>query len=126
MVIYEICEIQCGKYDTSFEQDLELLAVDDKEKQFTQNERSCILFRSGEKKILKFLMEASVKIRHLYEMSIKNARKFVNIDSEYNYDPIMAYINSTVFPGLQLKENKSLNEGSKAIDKLWDAHFQFS
>jgi hypothetical protein len=45
-------------------------------------------------------------------MPIKEARKYVNMDNEYMYDPIQSYLNNVVFTGLQQREINS-----KTIDK---------
>lgn len=110
MAVKALCEISLKQYPTSYQEDLDLLESDEKEKQLTQNERSCVLFRSGEKKILHFLIDASDKIQHLFTLSLKEARRYVNIDTEYSYDPIMSYLTNFVFSGLQQKETKQVPE----------------
>jgi len=42
----------------------------------------------------------------MFTLTLKEARKHVNLDKEYEYDVIQSYINNFVFQGLQLKENK--------------------
>lgn len=49
-------------YPTTYQEDLDRLEKDDKEHNLTSNERNCILFIKGEKKILHFLVDAAERI----------------------------------------------------------------
>ena len=53
--IKELCEQALQKYPTTWEQDNEIL----KDESLTFNQRNCVLFRSGEKEILHFLIDFS-------------------------------------------------------------------
>ena len=59
-------------YPQTLEEDMEILKRED----LTFNERNCVLFRSGEKEILVFLMEMSDYVLKLLEMKFKDAKKF--------------------------------------------------
>lgn len=50
-----MCEVALKKYPNTLEQDYELL----KDPGLTFNQRNCVLFTSGEKEILHFLIEFS-------------------------------------------------------------------
>ena len=58
---------QYEKYPTSYEEDLKILERED----LSFNERNCVLFRSGEKKILLYLMKMSHKLLPLLDMDFK-------------------------------------------------------
>ena len=62
-----LAKSQYEKYPESYEEDLKILERDD----LTFNERNCVLFRSGEKKILLFLIYAACKIIPLFDMDFK-------------------------------------------------------
>lgn len=59
------------KYPNTLEQDYELL----KDETLTFNQRNCVLFRSGEKEILHFLIEFSDYVTQLLAMTFKEAKK---------------------------------------------------
>jgi len=44
-----------SKYSDTYEDDLELLEKDDKEEFLDDNKRTCVIYRSGEKKILRYI-----------------------------------------------------------------------
>ena len=57
------------KYDTTLQEDNEILEKDDKEKTLTYNERNCILYRQGEKIILDFLLTCSDRFIKIFSMT---------------------------------------------------------
>lgn len=57
------------KYDTTLQEDNEILEKDDKEKTLTYNERNCILYRHGEKIILDFLLTCSDRFIKIFSMT---------------------------------------------------------
>lgn len=59
-------------YPQTLEEDMEILKRED----LTFNGRNCVLFRSGEKEILVFLIEMSDYVLKLLEMKFKDAKKF--------------------------------------------------
>ena len=69
--IKQLCQIALEKYPGSLENDYELLKLET----HTFNERNCILFRSGEKEILHFLIEFSDYVNDLLNMTFKEAKK---------------------------------------------------
>jgi hypothetical protein len=66
--IYLLAKEQYEKYETSFEEDEKILAED---KDLTFNLRNCILYRHGEKVILRFLMNSCQKMLPLLDMDFK-------------------------------------------------------
>ena len=66
--IHKLAKDSYDKYETSYEDDLKLL---EERIDMTFNERNCVLYRSGEKKILKFLMNSTQKILPLLDMDFK-------------------------------------------------------
>jgi hypothetical protein len=102
--IKDICENQLTLYDTTFDQDLELLDGDT----LTNNQRACVLYRSGEKKILNFLIFAAENIPPLFKMSMKEAKKTVN--SNNRFEECQTYIRNNVYHSIQLKD-KSIKIG---------------
>ena len=60
-----------ARYPQAYEEDMELL----KNPNLSFNERNCILFRSGEKEILIFLMEMADYVLDLLNMKFKDAKK---------------------------------------------------
>lgn len=95
-----------ARYPTSLEEDTALLAQDDEEKIFTNNERNCVLFRQGEKIILAFLEQAAERFLKLLSMSQKEARKEVH--SYQGFEPCADYFRHTVLPLLGNPEGKPL------------------
>ena len=69
--VKQLCEVALSKFPNSLEKDYELLKLDT----LTFNESNCILFRSGEKEILHFLIEFSDYVTDLLGMSFKEAKK---------------------------------------------------
>ena len=57
------------KYPTSLQEDVAILKKDEEEPILTNNERNCILFRKGEKVILRFLKEIAILVPKLAVMS---------------------------------------------------------
>ena len=73
-----LVDVHLSKYDTNLETDEGLLEMDDKEHNLHSNERNCLLYRIGEKKILHFLKDAATNIIPLITMNYKDARKQVS------------------------------------------------
>ena len=96
--IKKLAEDQLDKYPTSYQEDLELLDKDEKESGLTYNKRNCVLFRSGEKKILHFLVTTAERMIALSEMSQKDAKKHVN--QLKDFDVCMDYFKSVILPVL--------------------------
>lgn len=69
--IKQLCQTALDKYPNNLEQDYELL----KDESLSFNLRNCVLFRSGEKEILHFLIEFSDYVISLLNMSFKEAKK---------------------------------------------------
>jgi len=69
-----------GGYDTPLDDDLKRL-VDDGEGNgptpLTENDRNALLMRSGEKKVLKYLIETADIMLPLFKMTLQNAKKSV-------------------------------------------------
>jgi hypothetical protein len=55
------------KYPTTYDEDLEIL----NNKDLTFNHRNCVLFRSGEKEILLFLIKTTERILSLFDLEFK-------------------------------------------------------
>ena len=64
----------------------------------TYNERNCLLFRSGEKKILNFLAQTADKMLSLAELSQRDAKKVVN--SMKDFERCLDYFKSVMLPML--------------------------
>jgi hypothetical protein len=76
--VRELCEDQLAKYPTSLKADLELLEKDEASQKLTSNERNCVLFRVGEKRILDFLLTSANRMIELSKMTQKEAKRVVN------------------------------------------------
>lgn len=61
----------------------------------TFNQRNCVLYRHGEKKILLALMIFVEKILPMLDMDFKNARKIVEKDR--NLDECSDYISNSIY-----------------------------
>ena len=86
MSIKAMCEEALTLYPQTYEEDMEILERDN----LSFNERNCVLFRSGEKEILKFLIEMGDYVLKLLEMKFKDAKKVTqnlpaNMDSCRDY-----------------------------------------
>lgn len=66
--IYKLSKESYDKYETTLEEDLKIL---EERTDLTFNERNCVLYRSGEKQILKFLMTSAQKMLPLLDMDFK-------------------------------------------------------
>jgi hypothetical protein len=65
-----------ARYPHTLEEDYEMLAADTPEySNLTFNTRNIILFRSGEKEILVFLIEMADFVLNLLEMTFKDAKR---------------------------------------------------
>lgn len=69
--IKAMAEEALARYPNTLEEDYEILKRED----LSFNERNCTLFRSGEKEILRFLVEMADYILNLLEMKFKDAKK---------------------------------------------------
>ena len=69
--IKRLCEQALSDYPNTYEEDMEILQRDN----LTFNERNCVLFRSGEKEILIFLMDMADYVLNLLEMKFKDAKR---------------------------------------------------
>ena len=67
--IDSLVDASLSKYDTTYQEDLDVLKKDDKEKCLTYNQRNCILFTSGEKKILHFLKDTAKVFARLTKLT---------------------------------------------------------
>ena len=97
-LVKSLCDEALKKYETSLEDDLALLEKDDKEQCLTSNERNCVLYRKGEKKILHYLLDTADKVNHVFSMTQKEARKEIN--SYPNFEGSMEYFKGTLIPQL--------------------------
>jgi len=88
----EIAEICLNKYPQKYEEDLKLL----ENKTLTFNERNCIIYRLGEKKIYKDMIEmATISIKML-SMKYEEANKYY---AGLNRDlPYAAYMDKVILP----------------------------
>ena len=77
-VISEITDLYLKKYSTTLEQDIEILADDDKKPELGFNKRNCVQIRRGEKEVLHFLKECSMKFAELILMTDKEAKQEIN------------------------------------------------
>ena len=67
------------------------------------NQKQCVTYCFGEKKILQFLIDTAETIQTLLSMPIKDARKLVNKNSEQFAD-MMHYIITYALPGMQKEQ----------------------
>jgi len=98
--VKELCLQSLNAYPTSLEEDYALLNGNE----LTQNQRNCVLYRSGEKEILVYLISASEKLTVLFGLSQKEAKKEVNKGKEH--EGMQEYLKSVVYPALAEKDNK--------------------
>ena len=60
-----------SRYPNTYEEDLVILERDN----LTFNERNCVLYRSGEKEIMLFMIELADYVLNVLEMKFKDAKK---------------------------------------------------
>eukprot|EP01022_Parablepharisma_sp_SALTPOND_P008038 TRINITY_DN135108_c1_g1_i1.p2 TRINITY_DN135108_c1_g1~~TRINITY_DN135108_c1_g1_i1.p2 ORF type:complete len:281 (-),score=29.12 TRINITY_DN135108_c1_g1_i1:805-1647(-) len=88
------------KYPQTYEEDLKLL----ENKTLTYNERNCIVYRAGEKKIYKQMVEMAELASKLLGMSYEEAVKYYkSLDKELIYG---MYIEKVVLPLLNIELSK--------------------
>lgn len=75
-------KIECEKvlrgYPTTLEEDLEMIIKDDEgngPEPMTENKRNAVLMRSGEKKVLKYLIHTSDLILPLLDKNLQEVKK---------------------------------------------------
>lgn len=92
--IHKLAKEQYDKYETSLEDDLKTL---EERQDLTFNERNCVLYRSGEKTILQFLISTTQKILPLLDMDFK-------VRSNYHFSNILQTARKAAaqFPELDL------------------------
>ena len=98
--IKAMCAEALARYPCSLDEDYEILKRSD----LTFNERNCVLFRSGEKEILVFLMEMGEYVIKLLDMKFKDAKK-ASQTLPPSMDSCRDYIHNHVIR-LLAKENK--------------------
>ena len=87
----EIVETCLNKYPQTYEEDLELLKTD-----LSYNERNCVIYRMGEKKIYKQMLEMAKVVEELLGMTYQTALEQYNlIESTILYAP---YIKKIILP----------------------------
>ena len=75
---------------------------DDQKHMLTINERNCVLFRMGEKEILRFLATCSDMMQTILKQTQKEAKAtLVNFK---HFNVCDAYIKQTVFPLINTKD----------------------
>jgi hypothetical protein len=95
------------KYPTTYEQDLDILKEDDEKKTLTRNQRNCVMFRSGEKKILLAYCDHSDRVINLFSLPHKEAMKVVNLNKK-EFTNIMEYVTDVVLKEIAEKEGMGL------------------
>lgn len=78
--LQSVCLSTLCNYSTSYKEDLETLEKDRRDHHLSVNERNCIKLRSGEKRILHFMIDSAQKVLPLLEdgVSLKDARDIVS------------------------------------------------
>lgn len=74
------CEKVLRGYPTTLEEDLDILAKDNEgsgPEPISENRRNALLMRSGEKKVLKYLIETADAILPLLEKNLQEVKKAV-------------------------------------------------
>ena len=72
------CMKLLSEYPQTYEEDMELLEKDQEGKgpePLSENHRNAVLMRSGEKKILKFLMETADLMLPMLDMTLQDVKK---------------------------------------------------
>ena len=68
-LIKDVAMEAANQYPQTLEEDAELIAQDDQQRMLTLNERNCVLFRMGEKAILRFLVTCSDMMQTILKLS---------------------------------------------------------
>ena len=102
--IKTMCEVALSQYPNTYEEDMEILADDEPPmSKLTFNQRNMVLFRSGEKEILLFLIELSTFVQRLLAMKFKDAKKATqNLPAKM--ETCRDYLHNSLIP-LLVKEN---------------------
>ncbi|KAL4487539.1 hypothetical protein ABPG72_007059 [Tetrahymena utriculariae] len=96
--ISNMCQNSISLYSTTLKEDKELLAKDN----LTQNQRNCVLLRSGEKEILQFYIEMADKMQKLLKM---NRREITKLSLQQEYIKYNVYINKVIIGTLIQGQN---------------------
>lgn len=95
-LIKDVAIAAAKRFPQTLEEDAELIAQDDQKRMLTMNERNCVLFRMGEKAILRFLVTCSDTLQAMLKLTQKEAKAtMVNFKHFHVCDN---YIKGTVFP----------------------------
>ena len=96
-----LAEQALSRFDTSYEEDIELLKQADEYISIDDNTRNCILFRMGEKEILKFLLSLSEQFTFILQQDYATAKKsIVTYKGHCGYE---SYVRNTVLMLLRKK-----------------------
>lgn len=99
-----MCEAALAEYPNTYDEDMKILAEDDPPmSKLSFNERNMVLFRSGEKYILHFLINLSDYVLRLVGETFKDAKKATQNLPE-NLETCRQYFHNMLFP-LLAKEN---------------------
>ena len=74
--IMDTVQASIDRYPTTLQEDTAVLKRDSESQYLTNNERNCIQFRSGEKKILNYMSLTSILILEVLDMSREEAEEF--------------------------------------------------
>ena len=106
--LVSVCLSTLVNYSTSYKEDLELLEKDKKDHHLSVNERNCVKLRSGEKRILHYMIDNAQLLIPLLEddMTLKKARDVV---SKYENFACQLYCDVAIFPLLKEKEGTGMS-----------------
>ena len=102
-MIKKLCTDALKLYQTTLQEDMEILAKDDQDQTLSFNLRNCVLFREGEKEILHFYIEFSDYMTSLCSMKFREAKKETQ-QLPKQFESARDYIHQSIMP-LLLKES---------------------
>ena len=100
-----------SKYDTTYQEDMDLLDKAYSKHVLTYNERNCVLFRSGEKKILHSLKEKAKVFARLTKMSQDDAKN--EVAHLKDFDHCLNYFETCILPKLPIYSQAHLGSHSR-------------
>ena len=74
-----------------------MLEKDDAENKLTYNQKNCLIYRLGEKKLFTSHIEFISQILNLFDMPLKDARKFIE-KNRVQFQYVTGYVKDNIFP----------------------------
>ena len=73
-IVDKVTEI-LGQYQTTLEEDIDMLKQDEMDPKLSTNKKNCIIYRKNEKVVLHYILECSKKVGKIKDMTVSDAKQ---------------------------------------------------